>query len=71
MNSPTTQQDPVHQLFGQIETLKSHGLLPPQLYESWLRDCAGTPTLQHFESDEGCLAVQRQLIKVCVGMGGG
>jgi len=47
-----------------VETLKEHRILPPPLYEQWQRECAAIPTLQHFQSAEGCLAVQRQLLQV-------
>jgi hypothetical protein len=48
----------------QVETLREHRLLPAQLYEQWQRECAALPTLEHLQSAEGCLAVQRQLLKV-------
>lgn len=54
----------MQQLLGQVETLKEHRVLPPQVYEAWVRECASVPTLEHLQSAEACLAVQRQLLKV-------
>lgn len=54
----------MQQLLGQVETLKEHRVLPPHVYEAWVQECASFPTLEHLQSAEACLAVQRQLLKV-------